>query len=110
MKPRETARDLLACGPQTLDVVFQYLADRIYTAELTGGGMIRDVSDCKVWLEELCEAARNPLPQIGVFTPASARERFPFDAACPVHAEENECGEKLGGGVCRCEHDAAGDP
>jgi hypothetical protein len=115
MKPRETVRDLLACGPQTLDVVFHYLADRVYAAELTGGGMIRDISDCKMWLEELCEAARNPQPsQIGVFTPASARERFPFDAACPgcghARAEANECGEKLGGGVCRCEHEAAGDP
>jgi hypothetical protein len=103
--PRNRPRSASLWTPQTLDVVFQYLADRIYAAELTGGGMIRDVSDCKIWLEELCEAARNPLPQIGVFTPASA----PFDPACPdcghAHAEE-----KLGGGVCRCEHEAAGDP
>ena len=115
MTSREWLADILSQGPRSellpleLRMMFRQLHDNLPLLKLRNGSHVRDVPDVMELCREMIDLLTpNKPPQIGVFTAASARERFPFADTCPdcghVHNGENECGEKLGGDrVCRCE-------
>jgi hypothetical protein len=100
MKPDELIANLRVFCPQNLTVIFQYLADRLYQAQLPNGTMLRDVSDVRDWLEHLSTVARAPL--------VKALQQNVCPRCGHIHNNEKECGEKIGGGrVCRCEMELA---
>jgi hypothetical protein len=94
MNARELIADLRLLGPQDPNVVFHYLAARVYDARLSNGLPLHDAHDFKLWLEELGEASKCPA--------------LPADHTCPdcghVHEDRNECKKYLGEGkFCPCE-------
>lgn len=58
MTSAELICDLRIIGPQDLCVVLQYLADYLYEARLRDGSRLVDISDFKLWLEELSAEAK----------------------------------------------------
>lgn len=115
-----TARDFIASlAPVDLDRqsrIFRYLADHAFESRLRDGAPIRDVTDFRMWLAELAEAAelRKSGQSTTVSVPAEIRPcrkvmgTFGNSDPCPrcghVHQGSAECGEEIGGGrICRCE-------
>lgn len=118
MNARELIADLRLLGPQDLNVVFHYLAARVYDARLAGGLPLSDAHDFKLWLEELGEASKHSpilestevLVQPGNGTsPKVTRAPQPrWDRSCPdcghEHEDRSECKKYLGEGkFCPCE-------
>jgi hypothetical protein len=106
MKARELIADLpLGPGDQrqallSARLLLCYLADHACMAELQSGQRISDLTDVKVWLRELAEAARVPSVRTS--------PRVTSCDFCPdcghVHIDDSECGFPIGGGRnCRCE-------
>jgi hypothetical protein len=121
MTAKELIDDLRLLGPQDANVIFQYLADHIYEAELSTPPTrplrrVRDACDFKEWLLELAEAAKLPLgltkapraptPQLSLTQNLAQQPRR--DHTCPDCGHEHEgrtdCGKYLGEGkFCPCE-------
>lgn len=98
MTAKELIDHLRACGPQDLNVVFHYLADRVHESRLEGGQRLLDSTDFTIWLRELGNAWRE----------AEHHGFLPVHNTCPrcghIHQGDAECGEDIGGGrICRCE-------
>src|SRR5580692_7170624 len=112
MTVSELSQELWAMGPQEANVIFRFLADHVYEAELPvrltyPPHRLRDVTDFREWLLALAEAAkpqvRPSLRQVQISDQHPRRDR-----TCPrcghVHEGDVECGALTGGGrVCRCE-------
>lgn len=115
MTPTELVDRLKACGPQELHIVFCYLADRAYEAELADGSKLRDASDFKQWLQELCAASR-PVAEFSGNTEGQAEPVFrtrpevtrhgaEFCLKCGhVHEGDSSCDVYMGprAGHCDC--------
>lgn len=92
MTAKELIDHLRACGPQDLNVVFHYIADRVPELRLEDGQRLLDSTDFTVCLRELGKAWREA-------------EGWKFPAlhdTCPrcghIHQGDAECGEDIGGG------------
>ena len=58
LRPAQLIADLLSLGPQTLPVIFRYLADHAFEVRRNDGGRICDIFDFQEWLEELAAEAK----------------------------------------------------
>ncbi len=106
---KELIDDLRALGPQDLNVVLRYLADRVPAARTADGLRILDASDFIQWLRELAQCWRVS-EQLRPPSAALKRvcDRLAGFNTCPrcghIHQGESECGQEMGGGgFCRCE-------
>ncbi len=115
MKPSELLADL-PLGPGDAHenrlffrLIMRYLADHVYSAELSNGSPLRDMLDFRRWLEELVSES----PEQPVSDGAPRRLRLDgstnprFEETCNrcghVH-QGRVCGMQMGGGPeCRCE-------
>jgi hypothetical protein len=123
MKPSELLSDF-EFGPGDVRanllsarMLFQYLADNLYSADLASGDRVAssDVTTVKTWLHELSEAAREmsrnpPGTEVQLLQELRTCRRVikSVEDTCPrcghVHEGSSECGMFMGNGrYCRCE-------
>lgn len=120
MTARELLSDLRRMGPQSLEVLFTYLANHWYEFRLENGTLVRhsDAIGAREFLLE-CAAAAKLSPDVEsteVSIAAGSRprpqvirqEQPRWDRTCHncghVHEGEEECGVFMGGGgYCKCE-------
>ena len=107
MTARELISNLRRCGPQSLTVIFHYVADRAHELRLADGQKLNDCLDFAAMLRELGEAARLTRPEL-LDSPPQLRTVSTLDPTCPrcghVHEGDKECGAEIARGrICRCE-------
>ena len=113
MTASELIAELRLMGPQDPNVIFQYLADHVYEAELPTSlngppRRVRDASDFREWLLELAEAAKPARCVSPALRQTQIPAQQPRDHRCPdcghVHEGRDECGKYLGEEkFCPCE-------
>jgi tRNA(Ile2) C34 agmatinyltransferase TiaS len=112
--------DYRALGPQSENVLLEFIADHLYELRLANSARIIDPMDFKEALHDLAEALRmaefpegTVLPPSKVALAHSAYLKSPRvtrsnDPTCPrcghVHEGAGECGVSMGKDrICRCE-------
>lgn len=122
MIAQELIAHLRDCGPQPLNVIFHFLADRCAQSRLASGARLCDAGDFTAWLRELGDAAQPDIPGSTEALHLAERSTRPTVTGqlsgqlsemrnwntCPrcghVHEGDRECGAEVGRGqLCRCE-------
>lgn len=118
MTSRELLDEILAQGPRSdalaleCRIIFRILVDNLYRAQLSEGGLLRDISDVRAFLQELVdELAPHQKPAASVGPRLTLRQEQPRwkpDLVCPhcrhTHEGRDECKVYLGEGkFCLCE-------
>ena len=110
MNARELVSDLRLLGPQDQNVIFAFIADRAYLLRLNSGGRLSDLTDFKLFLDELSAAWRFADFKEAVPPPIDRKPlgHWEVEDVCVrcghVHEGSAQCGVPIGEGrFCRCE-------